>query len=627
MLDAIRKRAGSLVVKILFLILVLSFGVWGIADVISPRGHGDWAAKVGDETISATAFQTEVRATVRRLGAAMGKPIDAEQARALGISSSVLNQMVERALFEKAAYDLKLTVTDASIRDLIKGDERFFNASGAFDADVFNRLLRSNDLTEDRYVALLRQEMLRQQLLSSLTGGVVPPQAAVEALTLYHGERRTAEIVRIMDANISGIPAPDEDALKTFYSDFSGLFATPELRSVSAVILSANAVAANLTLDDEELRRQYQERLADYTRAERRSFRQIVFADEAAARAARSRLDSGTDFTTLARDTAAKSGGNTDAEVIGPVTRDQLPPELAEVIFRTPAGGTSEPIHTSLGWHLITVTAVEPGAVKPFAEVKDELAAAVKHDRAIDSLVDLSNKLDDALGRGASLSEAASELGISVRTISALDSSGQDADGKPVPDLPAKFVESVFSTPANSDSGLVEADNETYFVVHVDAIKPSAVPPLETIKARVAEAWLAHERTTKARALADETAERVRGGASLAAIASEKGWKLETTPAFGREGEGATDLPRPLITALFAAKAGETLSVPIDDGFAVARLATVSAPGEDAMRVAEPGVRNELTQSLQGDIITQLAAALRQRYSVKINPQALERSL
>ena len=45
MLEAIRKRAGSLVVKILFLFLVLSFVVWGIADVFRPGGGADWAAE------------------------------------------------------------------------------------------------------------------------------------------------------------------------------------------------------------------------------------------------------------------------------------------------------------------------------------------------------------------------------------------------------------------------------------------------------------------------------------------------------------------------------------------------------------------------------------------------------
>ena len=60
MLEAIRKRAGSFVVKILFVILVLSFFVWGIADVFRPGSSAEWAAEVGDRKISTQALQRGV---------------------------------------------------------------------------------------------------------------------------------------------------------------------------------------------------------------------------------------------------------------------------------------------------------------------------------------------------------------------------------------------------------------------------------------------------------------------------------------------------------------------------------------------------------------------------------------
>lgn len=137
MLEAIRKRAGSFVVKILFLVLVLSFGVWGIADVFRPGGGADWAAEVGDVKISSTALQEEYRQTLRRLSQAMGSNMDAEQARALGLPGSVLNHMVEGALFDQAASDLGLTITDPVVREQIKADPRFRNKAGVFDPEVF----------------------------------------------------------------------------------------------------------------------------------------------------------------------------------------------------------------------------------------------------------------------------------------------------------------------------------------------------------------------------------------------------------------------------------------------------------------------------------------------------------
>ena len=46
MLQAIRSRAGSYVVKILFALLILTFGIWGIGDIFRNRGSDTVVATV-----------------------------------------------------------------------------------------------------------------------------------------------------------------------------------------------------------------------------------------------------------------------------------------------------------------------------------------------------------------------------------------------------------------------------------------------------------------------------------------------------------------------------------------------------------------------------------------------------
>lgn len=90
MLEAIRKRSASFLVKLLFGLLVLSFGLWGIADVFSPGQSDNWVAEVGDVRVSAATASNEYQRELRRLNTAFGN-IDQEQARALGLPSRVLN--------------------------------------------------------------------------------------------------------------------------------------------------------------------------------------------------------------------------------------------------------------------------------------------------------------------------------------------------------------------------------------------------------------------------------------------------------------------------------------------------------------------------------------------------------
>lgn len=621
MLELIRNRIASVFVKILFAVLVLSFVVWGIADVFRPGRSKPWAAEVGSRTITVPALQEQYRQTVRRVGESIGKPLDAEQARAMGLPGTVLNRMIEGTLIDLAAADLGISVGDDALREGIRADARFHNQSNQFDPTFFREILRRNGLTEQQYVELLRRDTERQQVVNSLVGGAVAPKALTDLIARYSGERRTADYVEIAEANTGPLPAPDDATLRKFYQDYPGLFTAPEYRSATAVILSADEVAKGVVLAPQEVQAAYQERLGEFTTPERRSFRQSVFSDEATARRVRERVANGADLAAAARE---ENGPGSVPSPIGPVSREQLPADLAAV-FSLPTGQVSEPLKSPLGWHLVEVTAIETGSVQPFDQVKDRLTADLKREKAADMLVDLGNRLEDALGRGAAVEEAARDLGLPTRKIEALDSGGRDASGAEVSGLPERLVETIFETPANADSALVEADRDSYFVVHVDSVSPSALRPYETVRAQVEESWRDRQRNERARQAADEIAQQVRSGRTLAAVAAERKLKVAAATPFNRSGEGAAELPRPMVSALFDAKVGEVVVVPAPDGFAVAQLSAVLPPAEGGAEAeAEARVRAELASSIRNDLLEQFSQGLRERYPVRVNSSALE---
>jgi len=109
---------------------------------------------------------------------------------------------------------------------------------------------------------------------------------------------------------------------------------------------------------------------------------------------------------------------------LGEMTRDQIMPELAKDAFALAQGAVSKPIKTSLGWHLIRVAKIIPGSKQSTEEVRETLRRTIAKELAIDALFKLANKLEDALGGGATLEEAATGLALAVRTIPAIDAKG-----------------------------------------------------------------------------------------------------------------------------------------------------------------------------------------------------------
>jgi peptidyl-prolyl cis-trans isomerase D len=349
MLEAIRKRSASFLVKLLFGLLVLSFGLWGIADVFRPGRGDNWAAEVGDIRIPAATVSTEYQRELRRLNTALGN-IDAEQAKALGLPSRVLNQIVDRTLLDLGAADLGIAVSDTLIRQAIQDDQTFRNQLGNFDADRFRQILSINGLTEDGYVASLRGDIARNQLVGSVTAGATIPHSMVDAIYRYQNEKRVAEILRVEDAAMDDIGVPSDAQLRQFYHDNATLFTAPEYRAVTAAFLLTTDLAKEIAISDEEIQNAFKERIDEFSQPERRTVRQMVLSSENAASKAYDRIAAGADFATVAKEEA---GLEPDTLEIGTVTRDQMPPELADVAFSIAKDTVSKPVQSPVGWHLV----------------------------------------------------------------------------------------------------------------------------------------------------------------------------------------------------------------------------------------------------------------------------------
>ena len=133
MLQALRSTVGSWIVKILFVLLILSFGVWGIGDIF--RGRTDTtAAQVGDVKISTVELDNAFRQEVNRLRQMLGGQIDAEQAKALGLVNQTLDQLIQRTLLSLAADDAGLRVGDPLVLGQLRAEPAFHNQLGQFDS-------------------------------------------------------------------------------------------------------------------------------------------------------------------------------------------------------------------------------------------------------------------------------------------------------------------------------------------------------------------------------------------------------------------------------------------------------------------------------------------------------------
>ncbi|HCS70140.1 MAG TPA: peptidylprolyl isomerase, partial [Rhodospirillaceae bacterium] len=89
MLRQIREKTGSLVVKIILGLLVISFGAWGIGDMVQFRPDDQPVAEIAGKELSRRDVENEVRREMARLNPRFAGQLTPETARLLGLPQSV----------------------------------------------------------------------------------------------------------------------------------------------------------------------------------------------------------------------------------------------------------------------------------------------------------------------------------------------------------------------------------------------------------------------------------------------------------------------------------------------------------------------------------------------------------
>src|SRR3954470_10866896 len=155
MLRGIRKASsnwlGKAIMSVVMGVLILSFAVWGIADIFKGFGQST-LAKIGRTEISTEQFRQLYTDKLQQIGRQFGRPLTSDQARAFGLDRQVLQQVIAETALDEDARRKGLGVADAEVMRQITTDPNFKGTNGAFDASRFQQLIRSLGYTEQRYI-------------------------------------------------------------------------------------------------------------------------------------------------------------------------------------------------------------------------------------------------------------------------------------------------------------------------------------------------------------------------------------------------------------------------------------------------------------------------------------------
>lgn len=621
MLSTIRGKSKSWIVKGLLGILVVAFAAWGIGDIFAQRGLTDAVLTVGDREYSQQEFNRDLQQELKRFQQ-QGLDLNLQQYAALGGLEQVLGRVTNRLLLEQYADDLGLTIPQNDAIVEVQKNPAFRGATGQFDRDRFLYALREANLSEVGYVQMMQEQMRQEQLLNAAFANVVAPKALLDPVFAYEDEMRSAEVVTIPDAGITDVADPDQATLDKFYQERIADYQRPEYRSAVVLHLTPAGFAKEISITDEQLQTEYDARKAEFETPETRAVEQVVVQDQAKADAVIAAVKGGKPFA----DAVMEATGGAPVD-LGTVAKDAVPTAIADQTFALAADAVSEPIKSPFGIHVVHVKEITPGSTKSLDEVKEQLRNDLALAQAGDSLASVVNQLDDTLAGGASVEDAASQMGLTVQKIDALDSEGKDRDGKDLA-LNPEILQLALATEAGGTSLVSSLSDGGYAVVQVTSVAPSEPKPLAEITEQVKGDWLAKARRDATDAKAAEMVEKLKTSGDLAALAKEQGLELKVTAPFARaKGDPDNGVDGTMASALFNVKIGEAATGRVADGAIVARLSAIEPAKPEAAAERLDALSKQLTSTLRNDLSAQFADAISEGIKIERNNAVISQML
>jgi peptidyl-prolyl cis-trans isomerase D len=590
---------------------------------------GGVLAEVGGQPITLGEYQRAYRRQRERLEQMYQGRLDPEMLERFGLKEQTLQSLVEQKLIALEAHRLGLTIDDEALAREMSTSPALQENGRFLGAAEVRRRLELRGISEQEFQESMRAEILGQRLLGVVTDGVTVSPAEVEREYRRRNEQVKVEYVLAEAPTSAPAEAPTDAEAQARFDGKPEAYRVPEKRVVSYVLIDAQALQSRVTITEAELQAYHREHKAEFRTPEQTCASHILVkvkatpeateghADEEAKTLAQAALDQvkgGADFATVAKKVSEDKGSAEQGGDRGCFGRGRMMPEFDDVAFTLPVGGTSDPVKTSMGYHIIRVNSRTEELDPPFSAVKERIRGTLLAQRTQSQAAAQAQQVDASLARGRKLDEAAREAGLTVQKSVPLARGAAE----PPLDSPALVARAFELKPGETATEGFSVSGGQAFIALAE-VQPSRVPAFSEVQARV-KADLAQERAAeRARQRATELrAHAEKDGLEKAAAAMGLVRKETPTPVGRGMALGDLGASLSLEQAAYELPVG-ALSEPVRVGAGYAVLRVLERKAFDAAAfdkekdVVAAGMRDARKQQLFRAYMTQA----RQRFPVE----------
>jgi peptidyl-prolyl cis-trans isomerase D len=622
MLDVLRRNAGSWAIKGILTFIALTFIWWGVGSYSQSRR--DVAATVGKEKISMAELAEAQAGLEKTYRDVYGSAFTPEMEKTLDLRKQALDSLVRRKLMLAEAAAIGLTASDEEVQREISANPAF-QVNGAFNEDQYRRVLSYNRVSPAEYEASKKEEITIRKL-----EGLFAASARVsdnEARDLFDLTFRKIRLLVVTSdpAKVSGIAPATEGEIAAKYEQTRESYRVPARVKLLVGGFSPETFARKEEPSEEEIRAFYEGNTEMFRTEESRLAYPVIIpytagtkeaarkkAEEAVAEARKGK----TRFEEIARKLSKGKGGATW------VTRREMKPELADIVFSAPVDDVVGPVDTGKEFTIVRVNQIKFPERLPLERVRDRVITLLKREKGTDTAVIRAYEAHAKAMESQDLKAACAPFGVTLRE------TGWTSDGKGT-DVPPAVVQEALLLPVG-EIGPVKTVGDTHYLFRVTAKENSRILPLPDVRTRVAAAVEKEKRIAAAREKLEKVLADAKTASDLKRTAARAGLPVTTTPFFSPV---SGSLPGILASAGDIRKELLGLSpkspvipkiFPAGEDFLSLALVAEQPVGPEEWKAEKDSFIQGLAERKRLAAVEAFLAERRKQAELKINPEALK---
>ena len=493
MLEQIRNRTQTTFAKVILVIIIIPFALFGIDSYLSSVGNVIHIASVNEELITAKSLQE----AENQFKARQDESTDPKMFESVEFKKAVLDQLITTKLINQEIKNSGFYISNSQVGTYIAG-MREFQKNGKFSQDQYDEILKINNLSPKKFDDKIKSDLGTQQVKDSLRKLSFVPKDKIQDLVNLAYQKRGVSIYELKQDDFKDKIDLSDSALKKVYEESKSSFMRPDQVKIKFIIYSVAGIVPNIKVANKEVKDYFTNNINRYQTDQQRRAKHILFTVRAdltdsqvkeIANKAQNVLNeikkNPKSFKKNAKEYSQDTESSKNGGDLGFFSRGDMTKVFEDTVFSMSKNQISELIKTEFGFHIVMLTDIKGEEVK-FESVKNQIKGELIFNKALgefgSNAEDFSNTVYE---QSESLQQAATKFSLKIE-----DSEWLSFESAKKFFNNEAFAQAIFDKYAIDEKkniAAIEASPNNLVAARVVDFRPSTAKSFEEVKVSIKE--------------------------------------------------------------------------------------------------------------------------------------------